>query len=168
MAHYSYTIKLLGARQVRLSLLSVSIPGSPPLCQSGHLDILNADSSPVSGGFNFCGNREYTSFDVKSNTAYVRVTSTNSSVNGFFKLLVTAYNTYECDTKKEFCCSNGNCVDTALTCDGYDDCGDNSDEKSGCLLSGPIIAAIIAGSFAMVVLMITIAVVALKRNWTSS
>ncbi|GFR79007.1 low-density lipoprotein receptor-related protein 12 [Elysia marginata] len=158
---------LLHADQVRLSLLAFSIPGRPPSCQSGHLDILNSDGIPFNDGFGMCGTHDHRSWDAKSNTAYIKVKATNYSDGGSFKLLVTAYNTYDCNTKSEFCCSNGRCVDVAVTCDGYDDCGDNSDEKSGCLLSGPVVAAIITGGFVMVILMVSIAVVALKRNWKS-
>ena len=32
-----------------------------------------------------------------------------------------------------FTCRNGNCVDISRKCDNNDDCGDNSDEKDGCI-----------------------------------
>ena len=30
----------------------------------------------------------------------------------------------------EFECSNGDCIDDSLECDGYDQCGDKSDEQN--------------------------------------
>ena len=32
----------------------------------------------------------------------------------------------------QFTCDNGHCVSEYTTCDGYDDCGDNSDEEQDC------------------------------------
>ncbi len=32
----------------------------------------------------------------------------------------------------DFHCKNNRCIDKSLKCDGYDHCGDNSDETKGC------------------------------------
>ena len=32
----------------------------------------------------------------------------------------------------EFQCNNGSCIPLNMTCNGYDDCGDNSDEDIDC------------------------------------
>lgn len=32
----------------------------------------------------------------------------------------------------EFACTNGRCIPNKLECDGFDHCGDNSDESSQC------------------------------------
>ena len=33
----------------------------------------------------------------------------------------------------EFRCSNNKCINSSLTCNSKDDCGDNSDEKTDCI-----------------------------------
>ena len=38
----------------------------------------------------------------------------------------------ECRDVIEFGCDNGQCIASVLTCDGHDDCGDNSDEIRPC------------------------------------
>ena len=37
-----------------------------------------------------------------------------------------------CKTTDEFECYNGACISGFLTCNGQDDCGDNSDEEEIC------------------------------------
>ena len=34
--------------------------------------------------------------------------------------------------KENFVCANGKCLDAGLICNGYDECGDNSDESTVC------------------------------------
>ncbi|VVC91851.1 unnamed protein product [Leptidea sinapis] len=42
-------------------------------------------------------------------------------------------------TPNEFTCKNGMCINSTLRCNGYNDCGDQSDE-SGCLCEPPMVA----------------------------
>ena len=43
------------------------------------------------------------------------------------KLLVT-----DCYSTREFVCLNHRCIDSKLRCDGFNHCGDNSDEQTAC------------------------------------
>ncbi|KAF0758165.1 CUB domain-containing protein [Aphis craccivora] len=40
--------------------------------------------------------------------------------------------TRACSVANEFACTNGRCIPNQLECDGFDHCGDNSDESSQC------------------------------------
>ncbi|GFO27073.1 hypothetical protein PoB_005357800 [Plakobranchus ocellatus] len=89
-----YHSSLLKER-VRISLLALSIPGSPPQCQVGHLDIVDSDKkTPLSGPFGLCGKHGRASWLSSNNNAYISVKSSNSSSYGHFQLLVTSFNTY--------------------------------------------------------------------------
>lgn len=37
-----------------------------------------------------------------------------------------------CSTTNEFFCKNERCIPSRLQCDGFDHCGDNSDESAEC------------------------------------
>ncbi|CAL1533356.1 unnamed protein product [Lymnaea stagnalis] len=65
------------------------------------------------------------------------------------------YNTFDCQR-------SGICIDQDLTCNGYDDCGNNLDETLGCRTPSldvkPYLGAIIGGSAGLVVLVVVIVV----------
>ncbi|KAL4143763.1 hypothetical protein QTP88_006049 [Uroleucon formosanum] len=63
---------------------------------------------------------------------YVRLTGTFNSSSR----LEIAYSAFAqsraCSVANEFACSNGRCIPSRLECDGFDHCGDNSDESPQC------------------------------------
>ncbi|XP_026807139.1 uncharacterized protein LOC113549855 [Rhopalosiphum maidis] len=63
---------------------------------------------------------------------YVRLTGTFNSSSR----LEIAYSVFAqsrpCSEANEFACMNGRCIPNKLECDGFDHCGDNSDESSQC------------------------------------
>ncbi|XP_030768359.1 uncharacterized protein LOC115891900 [Sitophilus oryzae] len=60
------------------------------------------------------------------------------NLRGLFKpqsrvaLVYAAFNYKECFSGLDFLCHNMRCISTLLNCDGFDHCGDNSDESPDC------------------------------------
>ncbi|XP_076265978.1 CUB and LDLa domain [Rhynchophorus ferrugineus] len=60
------------------------------------------------------------------------------NLRGLFKpqsrvaLVYAAFNYKECFSGLDFLCHNMRCISTLLNCDGFDHCGDNSDESADC------------------------------------
>ncbi|KAK6171183.1 hypothetical protein SNE40_019429 [Patella caerulea] len=76
-----------------------------------------------------------------------------SSPKSHFQILVTEIHTGVCNNL-QFECNNYNCIDQYdLACDGYDNCGDNSDEVKGCILQPGAIAGIVIGSLVFLIFM---------------
>ncbi|KAH9510043.1 hypothetical protein Btru_043366 [Bulinus truncatus] len=63
---------------------------------------------------------------------------------------------FDCD-RKDYCISDD------LTCNSYDDCGNDRDEIKGCGLTIPIIVGIVIGCICFVILVIVIGVCAAKH-----
>ncbi|KAL3269859.1 hypothetical protein HHI36_008916 [Cryptolaemus montrouzieri] len=61
------------------------------------------------------------------------------TLKGLFKstsklaILYTAFNYKDCFSGLDFLCQNLRCIPAFLTCDGFDHCGDNSDEEIDCI-----------------------------------
>ncbi|KAK9886047.1 hypothetical protein WA026_014831 [Henosepilachna vigintioctopunctata] len=59
-------------------------------------------------------------------------------LKGMFKsaskmvIVYTAFNYKDCFSGLDFLCQNVRCIPASLTCDGFDHCGDNSDEELDC------------------------------------
>ncbi|KAF6723556.1 Suppressor of tumorigenicity 14-like protein [Oryzias melastigma] len=78
----------------------------------------------------FCGRKLKSEFIIiKSNKATVTFHSDSSNVDQGFLIRYEAF--YPSDPcPKQFRCSSNLCINTTLQCDGWNDCGDNSDEVS--------------------------------------
>ncbi|KAL3860652.1 hypothetical protein ACJMK2_010746 [Sinanodonta woodiana] len=79
---------------------------------------------------------------------------TGSSSYQSFEAIITPYHEGQC-FKDEYKCNNGYCVASSLRCDGYNNCGDNSDEKN-CkfLLTIGAIVGIVVGCVAFIAIII--------------
>uniref|UniRef100_A0A2C9L008 CUB domain-containing protein n=1 Tax=Biomphalaria glabrata TaxID=6526 RepID=A0A2C9L008_BIOGL len=62
------------------------------------------------------------------------------------------------------CDKNNYCISDDVTCNGYDNCGNDRDEVKGCGLTTPIIIGIVVGCICFVVLIIVIGVCIAKHR----
>lgn len=53
-------------------------------------------------------------------------------VNSSLAIMYSAFNYQECFAFSDFLCQNHRCIPSYLMCDGYDHCGDSSDEFLDC------------------------------------
>lgn len=47
-------------------------------------------------------------------------------------MVFSAFQNQDCYVGSEFLCNNHKCIPATLECDGFDHCGDNSDEAESC------------------------------------
>ncbi|KAK7115167.1 uncharacterized protein [Littorina saxatilis] len=80
------------------------------------------------------------------------------------RILVVRFHKNPCDAGTEFECDNARCVSSSLKCNGDDDCGDDSDETDGCLLSTTVIIVIATVTGVLVVSVVAVAVVVYRRT----
>ncbi|XP_064599340.1 membrane frizzled-related protein-like [Liolophura sinensis] len=131
-------------------------------------DGINSHSSRLTGRYGLCGNvAPATIYRTTGDWVTFNFTSDTSRQGRGFQLLVTGFDDSGiCLTSSEYECSNGFCVDEDLECDGYNNCGDNSDELLCSLSVGGIVGisvGCVAGAFILAAIVVLIA----SRNKTS-
>ncbi|KAK6171185.1 hypothetical protein SNE40_019430 [Patella caerulea] len=154
------TVEALLSSKIQLSFLDFDVP-----CDEG---------SVVIGGYSYgdvstetCSRTKptqtYKSFGDSLTIKFKKEDHVTSPVS-HFRILATQMHTGFC-ASYEFECNNYNCIDKYdLACDGYDNCGDNSDEVKGCVLQPGAIAGIVIGSFAFVFLVFIISVAICRKK----
>ncbi|XP_012940699.1 uncharacterized protein LOC106012386 [Aplysia californica] len=148
----------------QVSVLSVSLPGPP--CTQGRVDVISSDNvTLLSEPGGICGSTFKGKFASSHDLVFINVTSEDKEVWGYLDILISSFNTDVCDTSHEFACDNGRCVSASVQCDGYDDCGDDSDETDGCLMSTLVIVVIVCVSAFVVIVVVIVLVLAVKRRW---
>ncbi|XP_060082338.1 neuropilin and tolloid-like protein 2 [Ylistrum balloti] len=85
-----------------------------------------------------------------------------------YDIIVTSYSRGTCTFG--FQCDNSRCIDSSLSCNGYNNCGDNSDEylcsSTIVLGAGVIVAIVLGGCFVVICLPIIIVVSIFRRRRT--
>ncbi|XP_067279127.1 ST14 transmembrane serine protease matriptase b [Pseudorasbora parva] len=95
-------------------------------------DLINCPTDYLELNYRICGEKPPTTvYTIKSNQATVKFHSDMSHVSEGFSAVFEAFEpTNPCPGR--FQCDNDLCVSPNLQCDGYNDCGDMSDER-GCM-----------------------------------
>ncbi|KAG5837597.1 hypothetical protein ANANG_G00241010 [Anguilla anguilla] len=118
-----WNIKVAANKQVRLSLreLLMAEPGQGTgSCTKDYVDV---------DGKKFCGEQKAITVTSKKNEMKVTLSSDSSYVDhGFFAKYEAVDPSDPCPGK--FQCDNTRCIKEDLECDGWNDCGDNSDERN--------------------------------------
>ncbi|XP_046333609.2 membrane frizzled-related protein-like [Haliotis rufescens] len=120
-------------------------------CSKNSLKIIAPDEHTVlNGEYGDCGSTPPTRSYLTNGSSVSFVFSTDDTTqNGQFDILITSFNISDngvCSSDR-FLCDNSRCVSSDVTCNGFNDCGDNSDELDGCGLSAAAIAGLAVGSF---------------------
>ncbi|KAK6182377.1 hypothetical protein SNE40_010082 [Patella caerulea] len=131
-------------------------------CSTNSLKITDAVTTQAIGPQGgFCGfSTPYQVYQSTGDSIYLDFKTNSLFQTGSLDILLTSFNygsgaNSSC-ASNEFKCSNNKCIWGGLTCDGYNNCGDNSDEISGC---GTTSVAVIAGSVGAVVFIIIVLVI---------
>lgn len=142
-------------------------------CTAARLDVFDGlrNKKRISGSEGLCGTSlktvDYTTD--QDNFMPIEFTTDGSNQVGSFEITLTNFHTGEC-LAGEFRCSNDRCVDSTVQCDGYQNCGDNSDNVSELcsviagLAAGAIVAIVLSAIFFVIFLPICIIVVMGRRR----
>lgn len=153
--------------QARFRYLDISLWGNGNCSVVGlALKEGNKNLTPVGG---VCGTVRPTTLyrTSSSNKLLVQLTNKGTIIPGDFELLLTAFywpkNNTACQ-RDDFKCNNGICISGDITCNGYDDCGDNSDEEEGCSLAAGIIAGIVISVIVFVFCLVVVGLCVRRRR----
>ncbi|XP_059150786.1 uncharacterized protein LOC131937406 [Physella acuta] len=131
-------------------------------CLYEAIQLGSADVPQIWGPYGYCKSyRPTAKYSLGRYGTYSYKTGKYSFIEtGDIKLLVTetfSRNATGYCASGQFDCERQNiCISRSLTCNGYDDCGNDLDETDGCSLPPGIIGGIAAGIFVFIVLVIVI------------
>ncbi|XP_067651710.1 neuropilin and tolloid-like protein 2 [Haliotis asinina] len=162
----SFRTSVVGDRlQVRLRTIDTL---SSTRCRKNSLQILDSNTqTSLNGPYGDCGTVVRTrTYQTSGNTVTFKFKTDSTFQYGQFDILITSFNTADNGTcsASRFVCDNDLCISNSLTCNGYNDCGDDSDEIYDCRLSGGAIAGIAVGVIVFLVICTFFAVVGRARR----
>ncbi|XP_062872681.1 suppressor of tumorigenicity 14 protein [Trichomycterus rosablanca] len=106
--------------RVKFVMFRVKEPGmSIQTCNKDYVQINNTK---------YCGERTMLALSSSNNTMVIRFHSDSSYTDKGFKAQYSAYDPLN-PCPGQFTCNSGLCIAKTLQCDGWNDCGDMSDEK---------------------------------------
>lgn len=155
--------------QVRFRYLDIRLTPNPNCSLTGLVIKDGRLNLTPPGGV--CGTRRPSDLYRTRTASAVTILLVNNygTIYGDFELLLTAFylpqNHSGCDSR-DFRCNNGICISSSLTCNSYDDCGDNSDEVEGCSLAAGVIAGIVVSAILFVAIFSAIGVCVRRRRMT--
>ncbi|XP_029432075.1 suppressor of tumorigenicity 14 protein-like [Rhinatrema bivittatum] len=118
-----WSIQVPSHLQIRLqfSMFRLKEPGTgSDLCSKDYVEV---------AGVKYCGERTFLALTSAGPTLEVSFHSDRSFTDKGFLAEYRAYDPQN-PCPDQFACTNGLCVATSLTCDGWNDCGDLSDERN--------------------------------------
>ncbi|KAK6170420.1 hypothetical protein SNE40_018820 [Patella caerulea] len=136
---------------IETSDISLDIHNTSSRIQFLHFNVPCDEGKVVLYGFmegdgSYCNDNAPTKF-LKSNSDLSMIAfdkyHTNSDYSASFELLVTETHNGDCG-HLDFSCKNGGCInDVLLTCDGNNNCGDDSDEQAvACIWFLPVVITV--------------------------
>ncbi|XP_022337162.2 uncharacterized protein LOC111133252 [Crassostrea virginica] len=142
-------------------------------CTAARIDVYDGlrNKKRISGSEGLCGNSLSSPDFTTENDQFMPIEFTTDGSNqiGSFEITLTNFHTGDC-MSGEFRCRNGRCVDSTVQCDGYQNCGDNSDNDNDLcsviegLAKGAIVAIVLTAIFFVIFVPIFVIVVIGRRR----
>ncbi|XP_046333612.2 low-density lipoprotein receptor-related protein 12-like isoform X1 [Haliotis rufescens] len=139
-------------------------------CTQNSLTIMDTDKETALNGMHGeCGstmsNRSYTT---QGDAVTLKFRTDDTTQIGQFDILVTSFNmaiNHTCLSSR-YLCNNNRCINKFLTCNGFDDCGDDSDEIDGCsdTISGAAITGIVVGVLLFFAVCVSLAIIGRSKS----
>ncbi|XP_064599329.1 membrane frizzled-related protein-like isoform X2 [Liolophura sinensis] len=160
------TVQVANGKRIMAKFSSLDIESSA-FCRDDRLTLYDGPSttSPALSGINgICGFSTPSTVYVTSGQ-YLTLYFQSDFLLQYkgFTVILTEFS-YTCNNVTSFHCRNRRCIDSSLTCDGWNNCGDSTDEIEGCGLSTGGVAGIVIGAFFVVVVLITVSIFVRRRR----
>ncbi|XP_046550336.1 low-density lipoprotein receptor-related protein 12-like [Haliotis rubra] len=137
-------------------------------CSENSLKIIDTDEHiDINGEHGDCGSTPPVRTFVTNGSSVTFVFNTDgANQDGQFDILVTSFSLSingTCSSDR-FLCDNSRCVSWSVACNGFNDCGDNSDELDVCGIGVAAISGIAVGSFVCFVILLLIIISRVRRK----
>jgi hypothetical protein len=140
--HSRCSVQITGSQfyeKIFIDFLAVDLPVSSAGCggqQSDYVEVLDGQVGTSPATLATLCESDIGSYVSSSPYAVIRFRTdgaTNNDHNGFKAVFAVYYeDAYGCEDS-DYHCENNHCIAPSLVCDGFDHCGDNSDEDVGCV-----------------------------------